>query len=122
MTENTLELSRNYRSKTVCRPVGCGNIYVTIAYKPDGKFHFLKIINEKEGQCGNSWGDSLSDILTFVFRRANKEEIKAVLKSLRGHFCNNVRPNKFSTKSCIDAIHSVLKEEFLNDTVHAEKL
>lgn len=109
-------MERTYPSKTFRSETGCGSLYLTIAYKPDGKFNFIKINAEKDCQCGNAWVDSMSDVITFAIRRASQEEIKPLLKQLTGHICNNKRPNKYHISSCPDALGKILQEE-LTDAI-----
>lgn len=107
-------MERTYQSKTHRAETGCGSLYLTIAYKEDGKFNFIKINAEKDCQCGNSWADAISDTLTFALRRATQEEIKPLLKQLIGHSCNNKKPNAKHIESCADAIGKILREELID--------
>lgn len=104
-------MDRTYPERTITKKTGCGSLHVIIARKHDGKFHFIKIINEKDNACGNSWADGISDLLTFALRRATPEEVTPLLKNLMGHYCNNQKPNKDHITSCIDAIGKILREE-----------
>jgi hypothetical protein len=114
---------REYPSKTYSRPTCEGHIYITIITKDD-KFHSILIEPpSKSNDCGGSFVSAISDLLTFAIRRANgKEEIKAIVKGLSGHYCMGMRPNKHHCKSCSDAISQIIKEELLNEVPAKEVL
>jgi hypothetical protein len=103
------------KSKTYQRKTCEGSIYITIARKEDGTFGSLLITPpSKANNCGCSYAYALQDLLTFSLRRAEGDnELKLILKSISGHYCNAMPPNNNHSKSCPDAISQIIKEEFL---------
>ena len=114
------------KSKTYRRLGGnCGHIYVTLVFKNDkpNRIDYIKLQGcTKTNDCGGTFMDSLSDILTFAVRRIrNKFEADAIIKALSYHRCNRIVPNKDHTTSCVDAIGQVLKEVLIKDAEEKEK-
>jgi len=107
--------TRTYKKKLVCL-----NLYIAICYKDDNKIDYIKIYggNKGENNCGCSFYNALSDMITFSVRRIrNKHEAEAIIKNLRYHKCNKILPNAEHLTSCVDAIGQVLEKELIKDEV-----
>lgn len=104
-------------AKTYKKVLPCLNIYICINYKEDKKIDYIKIYGgHKNADCGCSFLESLSDLLTFSIRRIrNEHEAKAIVKNLRFHKCNRITANPDRITSCVDAIGQVLEKELIND-------
>ncbi len=99
------------KSITLSEKVGCGHIYAIIQLKNRtfDRVDFLGAM-PKSCDCGDSFLQALSKILTFAIRRAIKEgnvEI-ALIKHLQGHRCN--KPLYRGSLSCVDGIARVIKK------------
>ena len=104
-------IGTTYPSTTYKKSTSCLNLYITVGWGENKKIEFVRIVgNNKSGDCGCSWLESLSDILTFSIRRIrNEHEAKAIIKNLRYHRCNKITPNKDHIVSCVDAIGQVIE-------------
>jgi hypothetical protein len=96
---------------TISEKVGCGHIYAIIQLKNKSfdRVDFLGAM-PKSCDCGDSFLQALSKILTFAIRRAIKEgniEI-ALLKHLTGQRCN--KPIYRGAVSCTDAIAKLIRK------------
>ena len=104
---------QTYPETTYAERIGCGILYVTVI-NHDDKFHrlFMKSEASKTCDCGESWLQAMSGVLTFGIRRALKEGNLdlAILKQLRNHRCN--RYSIATAKSCSDAIYKILDKHF----------
>jgi hypothetical protein len=107
-------IETNCPSRTYKKVLPCLTLYITIAYKEDKKIDFIKVYGGQQGElgCGETFYQSLSDLLTFSIRRIrNEHEAKAIIKTLRYHKCNLRTANVENLTSCVDAIGSVLEKE-----------
>ena len=123
MVENN-DIGSCFKSRTYARETPCGRLYITISFRnePDkqDKIEFIRIVSFKANECGASFFESLSDLLTFAIRRIrNNYEADAIIKSMEFHRCNKVFPGK--KLSCSDAVASVLKEVFNEEKETEEK-
>lgn len=109
--EPLIEIGTKFPSKTYKKFTACGNLYITIVTNLDSKVEFIRISgNTKELDCGASFFETLSDMITFSVRRIrNQYEADSIIKNLRYHRCNKIVPNKEHIVSCSDAIGQVLQ-------------
>ena len=111
------ETGVTYKSKTYRKPTGCGNIYITVTFRDEApeKIEFIRIIGSGSNNCGGSFYESLSDMLTFSIRRIrNQYEADSIVKNLRHHRCNKIIPNRNHITSCSDAVGQVLHQVLKN--------
>ncbi len=110
--ESCIEITA--KSRTFKRFTFCGNIYITIVYKPDIPDRVDYVIidgKNRENDCGRVWLGIMGDSATFCIKRIrNKHEAELVTKIFSHHRCNKYVPNKDHFMSCGDALASVLKE------------
>jgi len=102
--------TKSYRFST-CE----GNIYIMVNHNNKGEFDSIQIYPPaKNNNCGYSWAFALQDLVTFALRRVkDNDDIRLIIKSIAGHNCNAMPPNKQHCKSCVDALSKVVKENFL---------
>lgn len=107
------DIETTCNSKTYRKTLPCGKLYICLNYKPDGKIDYIKTYSGKQdNDCGGSFCEAISDLLTFAIRRIrNEHEAKAIIKTLRYHKCNKIVANADHLTSCADAIGQVLEKE-----------
>jgi hypothetical protein len=108
------DIETTWKERTYQQQTGCGNLYVIVAYKHDteskNKIEFIRVAGDGNNDCGESMWEAIADQTTFALRRARNEwEIKQIIKNLRHHRCNRFIAGR--SKSCADAIGSVLEKE-----------
>lgn len=104
-----------YRSKTYGIVVGCGRIYITIDYNPDGTFHKVRIPRNTKFNCSLVIRDSLAKQATFQGRRDPKQLVKD-LKGSKAHACKNYNIT-CKAYSCADAVSKVIDREISSKIV-----
>jgi hypothetical protein len=101
-------------TRTFRKSLPCLNLYIAVVYRVDEpeRIDYIKIHGtNKTTDCGHSFLESMSDMLTFSIRRIrNRNEAILICKSLRDHNCNRQQPNREGIKSCVDAIGRVIQE------------
>jgi len=96
---------RTYRSETVKKKVGCGELSVRVAFKGDETFHFALIsLDNQDNQCGCCWLEVMANLFTALIRRLKDEEIPQILKNLKNQRC------KYGIESCPNAIAKAFEE------------
>ena len=106
-------------TKTYCKQTGCRRLYVSFVFRADEpeKIDFIKIYGDpRSNDCGCSYLEGFSDLLTLSLRRMNtsiKSEARLLVKALRDHRCNKpmgaTRPSE-RTNSCADAIGRAIQD------------
>jgi len=109
----TSDIENTWDSRTYRKWSPCSNLYITVAVRKDDpqRVEFIRVIGDGKNECGGSWYDAMSDLLTFSIRRIrNEHEARAIVKNLKFHNCNKKIANKEHISSCSDAIGRVLEE------------
>jgi uncharacterized Fe-S cluster-containing radical SAM superfamily protein len=99
---------RNYSTHTIKAQVGCGELRVSLSYKPDNRFHFaLLSLDSQDSDCGCCWLYISANFITALIRRIKPDEIpEVIIKNTKNQRCQ-----KHGLNSCPNALGHILEKE-----------